>query len=279
MIGYRTIELRPDGIRKVGRANRSELAVNAAIASRTDVAVVGFPADQMAGFQMPDSLEYGLRPRTPAVEQIFVEDPQVDCTVCGQPKKWFDFGRECDCPRHRLRQVERLDPPPVACQDPFRGARIPDGEGEHSFQLGQDRLAFDTPAFEDDLGVRGRKKPRAPALKVVAQVTIVVDFAVEHDRARAIGVPHGLMAGRQVNDRKAAMSQADRTAELWGIDQFEAFVVRAAMRDRSGHRRQRLLPERSPETCYSAHRASSSPCALSPHGVPFCYRRQPSQRV
>ena len=214
MIGYRTIELRTDGIRKVGRANRSELAVNAAIASRTDIAVVGFPADQMAGFQMPDSLEYGLRPRTPAVEQIFVEDPQVDCTVCGQSKKGFDFGRECDGPRRRLRKVERLDPPPVARHDPFGGARIPDGEGEHSFQLGQDRLAFDTPAFEDDLGVRDREKPRAPALEVVAQVTIVVDFAVEHDRARAIGVPHGLMAGRQVNDRKAAMSQADGTAEL-----------------------------------------------------------------
>ena len=131
----------------------------------------------------------------------------MSCTVCGQPKKGFDFGRKCDCPRHRLRQVERLDPPAVACQDPFRGARIPDCEGEHSLQLGQDRLAFDTPAFEDDLGVRGGKKPRAPALKVLAQVTIVVDFAVEHNRARAIGVPHGLMAGRQVNDRKATMSQ------------------------------------------------------------------------
>ena len=73
------------------------------------------------------------------------------------------------------------------------------------------------------------------------------------------------------------MSQADRTAELWGIDQFEAFVVGPML---SQSVAASALPRTIPRNLLFPHiEASSSPYALSPHGVPFCYRRQPSQRV
>ncbi|MFO0636680.1 MAG: hypothetical protein U0168_27930 [Nannocystaceae bacterium] len=52
------------------------------------------------------------------------------------------------------------------------------------------------------------------ALQLRAQLDVVVDLAVEGDPQRTVGAGHGLRAGRQIDDREAAMAEAEASAQL-----------------------------------------------------------------
>src|SRR5574341_742739 len=108
--------------------------------------------------------------------------------------------------------VEGLDPDAVADQPelPFFG--VPEADGEHAAEFVQ---AVDAPLLEgmdDDLGVRVVRLPSVPADldQFSPDLSVVVDLAVEHDLDAVVLVGHGLVRdGRQVDDREAAVPQAD----------------------------------------------------------------------
>src|SRR5689334_22895081 len=73
-----------------------------------------------------------------------------------------------------------------------------------------------------------------PAGQVAPQFEIVVNLAVKSDPERAILVRQRLMASLQVDDRQTPVAEPDGPIEK------EPFVVRATMRNGSGHRHDRV---------------------------------------
>jgi hypothetical protein len=84
-----------------------------------------------------------------------------------------------------------------------------------------------------------RAELRAALLELGAQLAEVEDLAVEDDRDRAVGRVHRLVAvGRQVEDREAAVVEAD------AAQQRRAVRVGAALAHRLAHRDERRLAAR-----------------------------------
>ena len=65
------------------------------------------------------------------------------------------------------------------------------------------------PGVDDDLGVATGAEHVAQRLQFGAQLAEVVDLAVEHHDDVAVLVDHRLLAGGEVDDRQAAVAEAD----------------------------------------------------------------------
>jgi hypothetical protein len=95
----------------------------------------------------------------------------------------------------------------------------------------------------------------AERFKLGPQFRIVIDLAVEDDGNRAVLVEHRLVPAIYVDDRKAAMAEADASFEM------ETVTVRAAMCQRVGHSAQQdgvNLVFRMKNSSQSAHATSFS---------------------
>jgi len=114
-----------------------------------------------------------------------------------------------------LTVIKRLDAKAVARQENFPGLTVPDGEGEGAVKMGGAIVApFDIGA-QDDFGIAIGMESVALGDQFGADLRIVVDGAVEHQRKAGGIIQHGLArAIRQVNDRQAAMAQGDTTVEI-----------------------------------------------------------------
>ena len=66
-------------------------------------------------------------------------------------------------------------------------------------------------------------------LKLVPELAIVVDLAVEHDPHGPVFVRHGLLTAGQVDDAQTAHAERDAVAEI------DAFLVRATMDHDAAH--------------------------------------------
>ena len=86
------------------------------------------------------------------------------------------------------------------------------------------------PRMQDDFGVGRRAKPVALQLKFLAQFPKIEDFPIEGDAGCAIRGEHRLIAGHQIDDRKAAMTKGDTRPEI------EPLTIRAAMNEGIVHR-------------------------------------------
>ena len=110
-----------------------------------------------------------------------------------------------------LRVVQRLDSQPVAGQEQLLRVHVPDGEGEHPGQLFDAGWPPLRVRLEDDLGVSPGTERVALRDQLLAQLRIVVNGAVEDDRALRVGIEHRLVGFcREVDDGQAPMTQADR---------------------------------------------------------------------
>ena len=83
--------------------------------------------------------------------------------------------------------------------------------------------------MDDHFGVGVGAKDVAALLELGAQLLEVVDFAVEDDPDRLVGIGHRLMAAGEIDDRQPPEAEADRTLHE------VALVIRAAMGDRISH--------------------------------------------
>ena len=110
----------------------------------------------------------------------------------------------CGCepqPARQRGQVQRFYAQPVARQRHHTGVPVGDGEREHPLELVDAAHPPVVERLDHDLAVGGREKAIAGGLKFVAQLLVVVDAAVEHQRQPEITVDHRLRtASGQVDD-------------------------------------------------------------------------------
>ena len=97
--------------------------------------------------------------------------------------------------------VERFLASAIAGDEEGVSFAAPDREGEHAIEPVEERLAPLFEAVHEDFGVTvvGRELV-TKRQQLVAQLAVVVDFAVEDDAVPLALVPHGLMAAIEVDD-------------------------------------------------------------------------------
>ena len=98
-------------------------------------------------------------------------------------------------------QIERLDAEPVAGEHQPAAARVPQGDGEHAVEVGQEIEPAVLVEMDDDLGVGMiGGEAVAGALELLAQLDVIVDLAVEDDGDGLVLVEDRLLAGGDVDD-------------------------------------------------------------------------------
>src|SRR5262249_39878281 len=128
--------------------------------------------------------------------------------------------------RGRTRVVQRLDAVAVARQQQRALMPVPQRQREHAVEAQERPLAPFPEGVKDDFRVAGRAELIAQRLELDAQLAEIIDFAVVGYRVAAVRGRHRLMPGRrQVDDRQAPMSEAERA-----VDEL-ALAVRPAMAD------------------------------------------------
>src|SRR5215468_2250900 len=140
------------------------------------------------------------------------------------------------------RVVERLDAEPVAGNQDEAAPRVPYREGEHAAQPLDAALAEILVEVRDDLGVAGRAQGMAAGRELGPQLAVVVDLPVQHHPHRAVLVPDGLAAGREVDDAEPPHPEAHASVDA------EALVVGPTMGEGVAHgselaERHRLIVE------------------------------------
>ena len=96
--------------------------------------------------------------------------------------------------------VERLLAHPVPCQHELPLRPIPERQGEHAVEVGDEVLSVLLVRVDDDFSIRlGPELVSAP-LKPRTKLTEVVDLAVEDRVNRSVLVPNRLPPARQVDD-------------------------------------------------------------------------------
>ena len=118
-------------------------------------------------------------------------------------------GREPQPPGDSAR-YSGLMPEPVAGERDHARFAVGDREREHALEpLDAARAPF-VKRLDDHLAVGGGEEPVARGLQFVAQLLVVVDAAVEHQRQPEVAVHHRLgAAGGQVDDRQSPMPEGD----------------------------------------------------------------------
>jgi len=96
--------------------------------------------------------------------------------------------------------IQRADAQPVAGQEQFTPAFIPDGDGELSVEMPETVGAKVLVEVNDNLGIRRGAEAMSPRLQLWPELDVVENLAVEDDPQRLILVGYGLRAGGEVND-------------------------------------------------------------------------------
>jgi len=138
-------------------------------------------------------------------------------------------GREPQ-PTGRRRHIQRLDAQPIPRQRHHAGVPVGDGEREHPLESIDAVHAPFVKSLDHDLAVGGREEPVPVGSELLAQLLVVVDAAVEHQRQPEIGVDHRLCASRgQVDDRQPPVAECD------GPMRHHPVGVGSARRHGTGH--------------------------------------------
>jgi hypothetical protein len=125
--------------------------------------------------------------------------------------------------------VQRLDPDAIPYQHQRVSLRVPERYAEHSAKTREAVLAPFFVGVNDGLGVGVGVEAVTAGTQVVAQLAIVVDFAVEDDPDRAVFIANRLMTAREVDDAQPSHPQRDT------IVHEHTFIVRTPMPDDLAH--------------------------------------------
>ena len=96
--------------------------------------------------------------------------------------------------------VERLLAHPVSCQQELPPRPIPQRQGEHAVEVGDEVLSVLLVRVDDDFSIRSGLESVSALLKPRTELTEVVDLAVEDRVNRSVLVPNRLPPARQVDD-------------------------------------------------------------------------------
>jgi len=138
-------------------------------------------------------------------------------------------------------------------------ALIPNRKCEHPAKSLDASLALFFIEMNNGLSITARGKHVTAFDQRMAQLPVIVNFAVEYDPDRPVLIGHGLATGREIDNRKPAH------AERHVVPDEVTFVIRAAVLDHiahlldggSGHFWRRRHPSLSYESCDSTHRLGS----------------------
>jgi hypothetical protein len=83
--------------------------------------------------------------------------------------------------------------------------------------------------MKDSLSIAMRSIDVAASFELVAEIGVVVDFAIERNVQSLVFVSHRLMAGRYVDDTQSAVTQADIPVDK------KTCVIRPAMSNNITH--------------------------------------------
>jgi hypothetical protein len=131
--------------------------------------------------------------------------------------------------------IQGFDAKVVARDEQALRAPVPQSKREHALQVLEHAHAVLPVGVKQRLGVAVGAERMAARLQLAPQRGEVVDLAVEHAREVAVGRAHRLRAAGEVDDRQAAETERERAVAV------VAFVVRAAMLQRSRHALQHSL--------------------------------------
>ena len=141
----------------------------------------------------------------------------------------FWLGSECHTPGH-TRKIERLYAQSIARQNEAPPPRIPQREGKHPVQMVQKVEAMFLVKMYEHLGIGVISGEMVAGVSQdVAQLNMIVNFAIENDRDGPILVEHRLLPGRNIDDCQA--THAERDVGPLPI----ADVIRSAMAQALGH--------------------------------------------
>ena len=119
----------------------------------------------------------------------------------------FEFGAKNEATVGQPRVVHGLDTHAVARKEQGLLVAVPQGKGEHAPQSVQAGLAPGLPGMHDHFGIAARPEAIAQNLEFGHQLAVVVDLTVEDNAHGTVFIEQGLLAGGQVDDGKAPMSQ------------------------------------------------------------------------
>ena len=132
------------------------------------------------------------------------------------------------------RVVERLDAEVVAREEELAAAAVPQREREHAGEPVEQSAPHAFQPWTSTSPSPCVREHVAGRRELAPQRAEVVDLAVEDDGDRAVGGHERLPAAGEVDHRQPAMAESDRAVEV------KAVGVGAAMRERRGHRGQRV---------------------------------------
>src|SRR5690242_9560508 len=125
--------------------------------------------------------------------------------------------------------VEQFDSQRIASKKQTLLAHVPDCQAEHTVQAVKHLVAPLFVAVDNDFGVRFGAEDVAALLELALELLEVVDFTVKGDPDGFLGVRHGLMAARKVDNREPAETEAQRAVEK------VPFIIGTTMDDGVGH--------------------------------------------
>ena len=104
--------------------------------------------------------------------------------------------------------VKRLQPDAVTSGKKGLLDIVPDRERKHSVQLVEALFTPSAKSFQQNLGVRCRRKPLALGFKLVANISVVIDLAVVGEGVSLVSADERLMAGGGcIDDRETPMTR------------------------------------------------------------------------
>ena len=133
------------------------------------------------------------------------------------------------------RPEQRANADPIARQQHDAASEVDQGKSELPLQMLEKSFAVLLIEMDDDLGVGARGKDVTLRLKLLLELGIVEQLAIEDDRDRAILVEDGLPAIAKTDDAEATVSEANTGSNE------ESVIVGSPVPQRVGHALQHRL--------------------------------------
>ena len=184
---------------------------------RVMVRLPALPDRIVPRLQLRHRAEEGGRTWNVAIEEVVPECLDIEGAVKSRElNEWLDLGREQKRSGPRGEEQRLLAESIAREHEPLR-LGIPEREGEHAAKSA-DRIKIPGPVgLDENLGVRGRAEAMAKRQELFTELDVVVDLAIEGDGKSAVLARHRLMPAANIDDREAAMAQADLETPIGGI--------------------------------------------------------------
>jgi hypothetical protein len=196
---------------------------------RIDREITGYPFCIMSGRQLRDALVDATRLGNVLIFEIIMDRRTIDRGIhpvdCGKGRR---AAGECETITSSAVK-QRFLPEPVAGDKYLAGIDMQYRKRKHTIEFIEHRRPLVLVKMQENLGIALRSQDVTVIDQAAAQLAVVINLAIEHQRQGAVFVVQRLVPAHYVDDRKATMHQPGRT-----MDNVTK-VVRAALGQRCSH--------------------------------------------